>query len=323
MSSWESIMGEKSKRIGEIGEDIAQNFLNLLGWTELRTGIDMPCLKPQKHANPESKSGKRNAHGLDVLFSYASPSESDTLESVIVSVKYSNEPYPNNPKDKFKSYALDLTGVMECYKNSELQQEQRKQLGKFKKHKTSGVLFWLSNHNPDGKDDIISLISNSDIGDFETKFETFYVVDTRQAYFLYSSLTYIRKNYPDYEMDFYYPETTLNYNIDLSRVGKVLPVEFLTSSIILIRLRKDDNADLDIFCVVSRDDFNRENLFSLIQASKEYTSEIKCKYLFLFPDYNAGIYEYEQDFQLSKVGSSISDKITIKSYLSNLGDLSS
>lgn len=315
-------MGEKSKRIGEIGENITQNFLHLLGWTELRTGIDMPCLKSQKHANPKSKSGKRNTHGLDVLFSYASPSESNTLESVLVSVKYKNEPYPNNPKDKFKSHALELTGLLECYKNSELQHEQHKRLGKFKKNKISGVLIWLSNNNSDN-DEIISQINNADISNFETQFETFYVIDTKQADFLYTGLTYIRKSYIDYEMDFYYPETTLNYNSDLSRVGKILPVEFVTSSVILIRLRKINSDDLDIFCVLSKDNFHRENLFSLIQASKEYTSEMKCRYLFLFPDYNAGMYEYEQDFQLSKVGSSIADKIMIESYLPNLGVLSS
>lgn len=316
-------MGEKSKRIGEIGENIAQNFLHLLGWTELRKGIDMPCLKPQKHGHPISKSGRRDTHGLDVLFSYASSSENNTLESVLVSVKYTNEPYPSNPKKLFKSYALDLTGVLECYKNSELLQEQHRKLGRFRKNKISGVLIWLSNDNSASDGNIISQINNSDIGDFETQFETFYVVDTKQAYFLYAGLTYIHQKYPDYEMDFYYPETTLNYNSDLSRYGKILPVEFLTSSIILVRLRKVNNNDLDIFCVLSRDNFHRENLFSLIQASKEYTSEMKCRYLFLFPDYNAGMYEYEQDFQLSKVGSSIADKIMIESYLPNLGVLSS
>ena len=62
-------MGEKSKTIGEIGENIAQNFFALLGWHELLPGQSLTCAKKQKHASKESKKGLRETHGIDYLFS--------------------------------------------------------------------------------------------------------------------------------------------------------------------------------------------------------------------------------------------------------------
>lgn len=57
--------GERSKSIGEIGESIAENFFNKIGWGLPKKGIYYPCIKPKKHALPSSVKGEKTQHGID------------------------------------------------------------------------------------------------------------------------------------------------------------------------------------------------------------------------------------------------------------------
>ena len=61
--------GETSKKIGDLGEDFAENFLNLLGWEQLGDwGKDIACCFTDKH-----KSNKPGKHGLDGVYRYKDP----------------------------------------------------------------------------------------------------------------------------------------------------------------------------------------------------------------------------------------------------------
>ena len=61
-------MGELSKTIGEIGENITGNFFDLIGWNHALPNEPLGCLRPQKHARKGSKKGKRETHGIDYLY---------------------------------------------------------------------------------------------------------------------------------------------------------------------------------------------------------------------------------------------------------------
>jgi len=37
-------MGELSKRIGEHGKNVVEQFLSAIGWKNLQKGFDIPCL---------------------------------------------------------------------------------------------------------------------------------------------------------------------------------------------------------------------------------------------------------------------------------------
>ncbi len=74
-------MGEFSKRIGELGEDIVVNFLELIGWQQPIRNLDITSIDPEKHG--------KNSHGIDAYFYYQSSVISRTLENILISVKYS------------------------------------------------------------------------------------------------------------------------------------------------------------------------------------------------------------------------------------------
>lgn len=306
-------MGEKSKKIGEIGENIAENFFSLIGWHDLPDRQTIPCVKPAKHARPESKKGKRETHGIDFLHSYKSPLESNTVESIIISVKHTEEAYKTNPKETFKAHALDLAQTLECYKNSELKAGQLANFKGVTRNRDTGVLFWISS-NDDTYDDVISKIANSRL-DADLKFEALHVVDNKTLSFIFETLTWLRSNFKGREVEFYYPETALSY-IDktIPRAGHLMPVEFLTSPILPFLVKDPNGIDKDTFCFSSADDFDQDTMRRLIQASREYTHEISCDYLYLFPNFVES--HHADAVTKAQVGFDrrISTRISVKSY---------
>lgn len=309
--------GEYSKTIGEIGEDIVSNFFNLIGWNSVAKGSTLTCQKKSKHTRDASKGTPRQTHGIDFLFSYKTPLEQDTLQNVVVSVKHTNQPYESNPKATFKNHIKDLAQTLECFKYSELKTERQQMVGKFRKHQDTGVLFWLSSSD-NTYDNLVEKVSNINL-DTDLLFDTFHVVDNKCITFIFDVVTYLR-GLSDYNLTFYYPETSLNYkDPDKTRSGSILPVEFLTSPVIPFIL-KDKERGLDIFCLASSEQFNVDSLRRLIKAADEYTSEISCKYLFLFPNYVES--KHKGDFVKATLGfGKPSEYISVKSYLPDFRSL--
>src|SRR5690349_6395651 len=113
-------MGEWSKKVGEVGEEIAADFLNTIGWGAIQHGVPLPCVRPESHANA---GHNRATHGIDYLFGYRSPLTDGVAHHLVVSVKFSAEPYPRNPVPRFKQHFTDLAHTLECFNNSTAKQE--------------------------------------------------------------------------------------------------------------------------------------------------------------------------------------------------------
>jgi hypothetical protein len=47
------IMGEWSKKVGEMGEAVAADFLRLIGWGAAQHGVELPCARGEAHKNGE------------------------------------------------------------------------------------------------------------------------------------------------------------------------------------------------------------------------------------------------------------------------------
>lgn len=305
-------MGEKSKKIGEIGEDIVSNFLDLIGWKNILKNQNISCAKPTKHANPNAKNGKRETHGIDCLQVYKSNLESDTVESILISVKHTNEPYPRNPNTIFKTHLKDIAQTTECYRKSELKSTQIKNFPGNKKSKDISVIFWLSS-SENTYDDVKKEVSKIKIED-DLQFEVIYLIDNRQVDFIYTVINYIKSNHLTKTHLFYYPETSLNYtDKKIQRFGTILPVEFLTSPILPILL-KGSNDEIDTFCIASLDNFDEDGLTRLIQMARECTNEISCKYLLLFPNYISTQHIDAVMTAKRKFDNSLSDNIFIENF---------
>jgi hypothetical protein len=294
-------MGERSKTIGEIGENITKNFFDLIGWSCTRSNESLGCLKPQKHVTKSSKKEIRETHRIDYLYSYESPLENETFNNVICSVNNTDAPYPNNPVSKFKDYLVDLAQTIECFTSSKLKSEQTK-FEHYKKSNDIGVIFWLS-QSEETYDDVVTKLENCRI-DSNLKFGSIYLVDNQRIKFIFQVVTHLKRSFTDHDILFYYPDTSMNYaGSESVQYGKFLPVEYINSPVIPFLLKRG-KGNIDTFCIAVSDNFDGKEMPELIQAARKYTSGLSCNFLFLFPNYvsskhdkdvRSAIYSFENE----------------------------
>ncbi|WP_373059468.1 hypothetical protein [Zunongwangia sp. H14] len=273
-------MGELSKKIGEYGEKKVMEFLSLLGWQPIETGVTIECFNPSLH----KRSEKRGTHGKDLGFTYHSPLSEGELIDVFVSVKYSKNPYEENPRSKFHSHFSDLANGISCYKKSSERVERINHFFKYSKVRTIGVLFWLNNSPKDSDKNLLSDLAISRFHE-DLDFEEIIVV-TNEAYtFIKTSIREIKARTSSEKIEFYYPATGKNLNPTTRKIsGKILPIEFLTSNILPFRVKVSENEwHLYLF---SKQPFSVSDFKRLVGLSIDISNGLAKKIIIGFSDYN-------------------------------------
>lgn len=259
-------MGEWSKKIGEVGEKIVFDLLDEIGWGDAQKNVSISCVHGQRHGTENSA---KTTHGIDGFFSYPSRLTDRTLDHLIISVKYSSNPYPDSPSSKFKDHFLDLAKTMECFRKSSLRNEAGKHFSGIETARNVGVLFWLTNDRSDK--DIISKVSNCRKLD-EYTYETIFLVDDYKAAFLYDSIRFLRLNNPNHNVEFLHPSTGKNINpTTREAAGKVLPVEYVNSPILPFRITSNDNKKTLVLS--NADDFAVDSLRRLLGLAQTLSQE--------------------------------------------------
>lgn len=280
-------MGEWSKKIGEYGEKVVENFFSVIGWNDLSKGETLPCSNSTKHLNKEEKP--KETHGIDFLYSYMNPLVSGQLNNVLISSKYKTNKYPNSPTNTFKEFMADLITTLECFDGSQMKSSI---IDGFSCSSINdvGVLVWLNNQE-DSNDDLISVVSSVRI--IETlENKTIYILDNKRVAFIIEVMKYIYAKANKYEHYFYYPNTGQNINPQgRQNVGKMLPVEYLNSSIIPIKLVNKDNSKETCLFLATLDNFEEEDLMRLMGLSKDITTDLSGEVIIAFPDYNELIHK--------------------------------
>lgn len=270
-------MGENSKKIGEHGESYVEKILNAVGWSDLKKGIELKCSN-EYHVN--KKGNPLRTHGIDFQYSYISPLVDGQLNNVIVSVK--NQDYPNNPSQKFREFMKELAAMIECYDCSEQKQNVTSNF-----HCNSindiGVLFWIEK-DENSSSDLIKSVSSVRLD--EIKNNVIYVVDSRRAKFILEVMRFIKtKN--DCSYSFYYPLTGRNINPqNRNNIGKILPVEYLNSSIIPIKLEKKDNNKEISLLLATIDNFEAGDFMRLMGLAKDISTNLVGEVIIAFPNYD-------------------------------------
>ncbi|WP_430613181.1 GapS4a family protein [Flavobacterium sp. JP2137] len=300
-------MGEWSKKIGEYGENVVKIFFSAIGWYDLATGISLPCLNNQTHLNDKDKP--KETHGIDFLFSYINPLVSGQLNNIVISSKYKTEKYPNSATKLFKEFMEDLITTVECYQSSTLKFNSTSNFN-YSSANDIGVLFWLNN-NPDSTDDLISIVANARIVDTYSN-NTIFLMDNKRVAFILEVMKFVKTKSNKYDYSFYYPNTGQNINpVERQNAGKILPVEYLNSSIIPVRLVNKDNQKEICLLLATLDDFDIHDLLRLIGLAKDITTELVGSIIIAFPDYqelkhSEAVAIAKQNFQANEFTKTIS-----------------
>lgn len=287
-------MGEWSKKIGQYGEKVVETFFSVIGWNDLADGIPIPCLNPSKHLN--ENGNPKTTHGIDFLYSYNSQLVSGQLINVVISSKFKTSKYPNSPTALFKDFMDDLITTLECFEGSELKNSV---VSGFSCSSINdvGVLFWLNNQE-ESNDDLVSIVSSARIADTHLN-SAIYIIDNKRVVFILQIMSYIKTLSEKFDYSFYYPNTGQNINpLSRENLGKILPVEYLNSSIIPIKLTNKYNERETCLFLATSDNFEEGDLIRLIGLSKDITTNLIGEVIIAFPDFKE--LDHKQDVTIAK-----------------------
>lgn len=271
-------MGENSKTIGEIGESYAKGFFELIGWNQSISGETLQCNHGKEHKRETAKND-RKTHGIDRFFNYISPLDNNQLNNILISVKNSNDTYPNNPSSKFKEHLTDLEQALHCYKRSELKQEHQKIHQGYQKHADIGLLVWFSGDDVDF--DVVSKLENVQLTDFS--FDTIHVIDNARVTYIFEVLKFLNQKYGKENIEYHYDKTNFNYENSDIQHGNIMPIEYLTSPNIPFKIATNEGEKL---CISSMDAFDEEEFALLLYRARKYISDfVEIDLVFLYPNY--------------------------------------
>jgi len=306
-------MGEWSRRVGEVGEDIVSELLSLIGWGNAKKNVSIPCIKNQKHARPGTQN--RTTHGLDGLFSYQSQLHARVLDHLVISSKYTSGLYPDSPSSTFKAHIRDLAETLECFKNSEVRQTANKSFTNVDGARNIGVIFWLSDKS-DIDYDIISKLTNiRNVDDYN--FEAIYTVDNCKANFIYSSVNYIKNIYSKSSVEFLYFCTGKNYNPTIrASSGSVLPIEYINSNLLPFKI-VEPNGNKRLIITIN-EGFSKERLARAMGLCQDLTADFADGITVMFPDFNK--LKHENDIYEAKLpfaDQRFVDSVDVDTYMKN------
>ncbi len=307
-------MGEWQKKLGEEGERIAVNLMDILGWGNLQKGLDIPCVRNEEHS-------REKAHGLDGLFSYKSPLHDRLLRHVCISVKYHDKEYPDGLVGKFKDHLTKLDATLECFEVSEVCVEAGNQWESgIDRDEPVGVLVWLHGNQDDkSNDDLISKFEGVRVPtDVELKHPVI-LIDQSRANFIFETHLYVNKTYPGHKITFNYHHTgNNNFDDEIRSDGEILPWELVSSGLLVYRAVKDE-PDERILIINSIDKFDGEGFKRILSLAQKMSLNLANKVEVCFPDY-VGV-RHENTVNRVKSGFediSYTKSVTVKSYKMDL-----
>ncbi len=297
-------MGEKEKRLGELGEKVVSKILNKIGWSYLQN-FDIPCIYSEKH---KTSKNDRRTHGIDFLSYLKNPLINDYLETVIISSKY-REQY----KSELREFLTDISTTTECLRKNK---DYKHPLLSGKKHAYCGVVFWLA-HGEDPKAEI-----NTSETEFrfrqEIKYDYTFLVDNKRANFLIGAIDFANSLASDAQTAFYYQDTGLNvpgfHGRDIS--GSQLPLNLINSRILPFKL---SNQDGDTLLLTIMDDFHINNFLRLLGLVQNMTHSWANRIIISFPDYHHAKHQSDVDKAVQRFADrSFQKKLSVNSF--QMGD---
>jgi hypothetical protein len=265
-------MGEYSKRIGEVGEAVVADFLNLIGWKNPLRNKDIASIDTEF---------RKYTNGIDGYYHYISPMISNTIENVLYSCKYSSVPYRiSEIVPKFKEYYTELAKAIESFKKSGLKQNTVNLHENIDSHFDRGILFWLNNSGK-GEKNIINRLDKIELNT-GVNHDGIFLVDNKRIEFIYDAMCYALLKYRDYDIDFIYFNNGLNNDEKNLRNGKIMPVQYINASILPLRVSKEDKTIVMIFAI---DNFDSEDLMKYIGIAKNIGCNTQGATIICFPDY--------------------------------------
>lgn len=297
-------MGELSKLTGELGENIVAGFMKLVGWVEPMKPVTVECVYKDLHRSEYATRGRSN-HGIDFVVRQKDYLlEPDTQDNIIVSAK--NREY-KDIQNSTKKYVEELLQAMQCaFEDLEISKSIERTI---QKTEWLGVLFTLS-PTEDVDYDLISQLK--DFRGIESSTFPVFIVDNRRISFILRVVNFANNKYSSRgRVEFYYPDTGFNYT-DQKNSGKQLPVQYINSSVLPLKVVTDSE---EILLLSIIDNFNDDTFKSDVGRAQTLTRGWGNKIILAYPNYRFREHQSTVQRVLQEYQSSdFSNKVSVISY---------
>jgi len=269
-------MGEKSKRTGEIGEKIVENFLKVIGWENPMPRFDVVSSNPEKHG--------KNTNGIDFYFSYRSPMIANTLDNIVISSKFSGDEYNLSSLVKtFKEHYVDLATAIESFKFSDIRNNTVNSHHKIVNTYDKGVLFWINNIE-ENQEDLLLRLQSIDVPKGYNH-DGIYLVDNKRMDFIFDAMNCANRIFKNGKVEFVYFQTGQNGDNESLRNGSVMPVQYINSNVIPLRIENLDNSKEIAILICSADPFSESDIDKFMGLIKNISNNFHSEAIIAFPDY--------------------------------------
>ena len=259
-------MAEFSKTIGEIGEDIVNQFLNRIGWTNKLDNPDFRCLKPEAHRLEQSKP--RSTHGMDFCFGHESPLFSRRYDAMLVSSKYSTKKYPASATKKVRRFFTDVDQGIECFRRSEPYNALKRGVRGIDSSLIRGLIFYINNQND--QPCLLSSLRDARMQDMRNFIG---IIENKRFEFVWNSIDAAERfeSLSLHSWAFAYHST--GHNLDANAIageGKFLPLELLLGGPLVFRISEVATGRRSMLICV-QESFSEESLNSMIDLALEHS----------------------------------------------------
>ncbi len=133
----------------------------------------------------------------------------------------------------------------------------------------------------DSDQDVISKV-NGVVLDKTLEFGNIQIIDSARAAFIYNTVKFTEGYGDDNDVFFHYAFSSSNYtDPDIEKYGKILPVEYLTSPLIPMRI-VDRKTKKQIFCISCNESYNDHAMKRLVNFASDVCSGFSTEFIFLF-----------------------------------------
>lgn len=272
-------MAEKEKKIGEAGEAKAKRFFERIGWTPIDNGIDIDCLHPEQHKRKEA-TGPREAHGVDLVFSYICPLVPNVRRNVLISVKdsMSEETKPRN--SAVKNAIGDLDTALKCFKKSIERSRYQSQGGGATATEDVGVLVKI-NKDPNAEASFLDSLSKRSTLPIAGR-DIIYYIENSRFDFIELAIQYVERKYQSWGSAFFYPKNSTVVSGEKRNISSsLLPVQNLSGGPLAFRLEKGEDTKL---VIISQEKFSESRLRRYVGMALDLSTSWVAAEI-VFPDF--------------------------------------
>ncbi|GAI99320.1 unnamed protein product, partial [marine sediment metagenome] len=111
-----------------------------------------------------------------------------------------------------------------------------------------------------------------------------FLVDNKKIEFFFYAIEFVKRKYPNKLIEFVYFQTGFNSDDSAPRNGSIMPVQYLSSNILPLKVQTDIDKNTLILC--AKDNFEQNELIKLIGIAKNIGANLQSNTIIAFPDYN-------------------------------------